>query len=257
MKLVRQLTTCRLGNIEVNVVANKSHDIEVAHMLCHVAHKLSKIGARLDVVGRPAEAVRNIAFPNKRHDLGHVVRIDGTEQAFGACQRNLPVLERNDLLERCERIAQPTFSAMRDQVKRLTFELDVFGHADGAQTRDHRLGGDATEIESLATRMNRLGDFLRIGRAKDEDHMRGRLLERLEKRVERRRREHVDLVDDVDLVAPTRWRELNAADNLLAHVLDTRAACSVELVHVGMRAFGNQQAVAARAIGVGSGALFA
>ena len=146
---------------------------------------------------------------------------------------------------------------MCDQVERFALELDVFCHADRAQTRDHRLRSDAAEIESLATRVNCFGDFLRIGRAEDENHMRRRLFERLEERVERRRREHVNLVDDVNLVAPARRRELYAADDLLAHILDARAARSVELVHVGMRALGDQQAVATRAVGIGSGALLA
>ena len=87
--------------------------------------------------------------------------------------------------------------------------------------------------------------------------MRRRLLERLEERIERRRREHVDLVDDVDLVAPARRGELHAADDFFAHVLDARAARGVELVHIGMCALGNQQAVAACAVGVWRGALLA
>ena len=84
-----------------------------------------------------------------------------------------------------------------------------------------------------------------------------RLLERLQQRVERRHREHVDLVDDVDLVASTRRRKLHAVDDLLADVVDAGAACRVELVDVGMLSRGDKLAVLARSVGVGSRTLLA
>ena len=84
-----------------------------------------------------------------------------------------------------------------------------------------------------------------------------RLLERLQQRVERRHREHVNLVDDVDLVAPARRRKLHAVDNLLADVVDAGAACRVELVDVGMLSRGDKLAVLARSVGVGSRTLLA
>ena len=46
------------------------------------------------------------------------------------------------------------------------------------------------------------GIFLRVRGGQHEDHVRRRLLQRLEEGVEGRAREHVDLVDDVDLEAP-------------------------------------------------------
>ena len=45
-------------------------------------------------------------------------------------------------------------------------------------------------------------DLLGVGRGQDEDDVAGRLLQGLQQGVGRRRREHVDLVDDVDLPAP-------------------------------------------------------
>ena len=105
--------------------------------------------------------------------------------------------------------------------------------------------------------MDGLGNLLRVGRRHDEHHMARRLLERLQQRVERRHREHVDLVDDVDLVAPARRRELHAVDNLLANVVDAGAACRIELVDVGVLSRGDKPAVLARSVGVGSRAALA
>ncbi len=70
-------------------------------------------------------------------------------------------------------------------------------------------------------------------------------------------REHVDLVDDVDLVAPLGRREEHAADDLLANVVDAGARRGVELVDVGMAPLGDLDALLARAVGIGSRALLA
>ena len=64
-------------------------------------------------------------------------------------------------------------------------------------------------------------NFLRLGRGEDELHVLGRLLERLEQRVEGRRGEHVDFVDDVDLVLPLRRRVAHVVAQF-AHLLRRR-----------------------------------
>ncbi len=105
--------------------------------------------------------------------------------------------------------------------------------------------------------MNGFRNFLRIGGSQDEHHMRRRLFQRLQKRIESRRRKHVNLVDDVYLVAPARRRELHAPDYLLAHVVHARAACRVKLVYVGVRTRSDHLAVFAGAVRLGSGSALA
>ena len=122
---------------------------------------------------------------------------------------------------------------------------------------DDVVDADAAEVEALAARVDRLGNLVRVRGREDEDDVAGRLLERLEQRVERRSREHVDLVDDVDLVAPAGGREAHAADDLLADVVHARARCGVELVDVGVAPLGDLDAVLARAVGLAGGALLA
>ena len=206
---------------------------------------------------RPAEARCSIAGADRVHDFGHLARIERPEHRLGARKRHLALAERDDLLERRKRVSKAAFRTMRDQIERLALELDPFGHAHRAKARDHGLGRDAAEIESLTAGMDGLGNLLRVGRRQDEHHMARRLLERLQQRIERRHREHVDLVDDVDLVAPARRRKLHAVDDLLADVVNAGAACRVELVDVGMLSCGDKLAVLARSVGVGSRTLLA
>ena len=60
------------------------------------------------------------------------------------------------------------------------------------------LGLDVPELEVLRPRPNRRQHLLRLSRREHELHMRRRLLERFQQRIERRRRKHVNFVDDVD-----------------------------------------------------------
>ena len=113
------------------------------------------------------------------------------------------------------------------------------------------------ELQALAARQDRLGNLLRVGGAQHEHHVGRRLLERLEQGVERLRREHVDLVDDIDLVAPARGGERDAVDDLLANVVDAGARRGVELVDVGVRAGGDGLALLAGAVGVRRGPVLA
>ena len=65
-------------------------------------------------------------------------------------------------------------------------------------------GADPLEVEALQPAQHRsrgLRDLLRLGGGEDEHHPWRRLLEDLQQRIPRLAREHVRLVDDVDLVA--------------------------------------------------------
>ena len=103
---------------------------------------------------------------------------------------------------------------------------------------DDERSGDTTQIKALAAGENCRQNFLRVGGGEHELHMRRRFFERLEQRVERRCREHVNLVNDVDL-------ELAAGGNVLAglaqltHLLHTVIARAVNLQHVHRATIGN------------------
>ncbi len=62
------------------------------------------------------------------------------------------------------------------------------------------IGRKQVEGELLAAAPNRLGNLLRVGRGQHKDHVRWRLLQRLQQRRFGRFRQHVDLVKDVHLV---------------------------------------------------------
>ena len=90
------------------------------------------------------------------------------------------------------------------------------------------VGPDRAEVEALAAGEDGGGKLPCLGGGEDEDDVGRRLLEGLEEGVERRLREHVDLVDDVDLAAAPGGR----VPGVLAkrpHLVDAAIAGPVDL----------------------------
>ena len=256
-QLIGKLTALRRADVKRHIGARQAHYVQVAHVLGKLARELRQVGARFDELRHPIEACCGIALAQRLHDVGQIAGIHAAEHALGNGQRDLALAERDGLLEGGERVAHAAAGVMGDQVEGVAFELHALGHAHRAQARDDGLVGYAAEIEALATRMDGLRHLLRVGGCQDEHHVIGRFLQRLEQRVERRDGQHVDLVDDIDLITAARGRELHAVDDLLAHVLHARTACRVELVNVGVHALGDHLAILAGAVRVGRGTLFA
>lgn len=116
--------------------------------------------------------------------------------------------------------------------------LHAFLLRDGREVADDERGGDAAEVEALAAGEDGGQHLLRVRGGEHELHVRRRLLEGLEQRVERRRGEHVDFVDDVDFELRGGGREL-ARLAQLAHLLDAVVARAVDLQHVERAALGD------------------
>ena len=218
---------------------------------------MRQVGTRFDILRNPREARCRIAGGYGVYDGGHVVGIERPQHVAGHVHRHGAVAKGDQLLKRGQRVAHSALGPMRDQIERVPFELHAFCHAHSAKPRHDFLVGKAMEVKTLATRMDGFRHFLRIGGAQDEHHVVRRLFQRFEQRVERRRGQHVHLVDDIDLVATARRGVLNAPDDFLAHVFHAGTTCGVHLVHIGMRALGDRQTLLARAVGRRRGPLLA
>ena len=150
------------------------------------------------------------------------------------------------LIEQRQRIAHRAFGRARDQRQRRRLDLDLFLGGDAFEMLDQQRGIDAAQIEALAARQHRHRHFADFGGGEDELGVRRRLFQRLEQRVERRARQHVHFVEDVDLVAR---RHRRVADGVvdLAHVLDAVVRGGVHFQHVEMTAL-DDRLVSARPV---------
>ena len=153
------------------------------------------------------------------------------------------------LFQRGERVAHAALGMACHDSQRLVVVVETLLLAHVGQAMLNILVTDAVEIEALAAREDGLQNLLRVGGAQHKDHVRRRLLECLEQRVERRRREHVDLVDDIDLVLAAHRGKVDGVDDLLAHVVHAGTACGIELVDVRVVALGDELALLAGAVG--------
>ena len=110
------------------------------------------------------------------------------------------------------------------------------------------------ELVDLRARQDRLGNLVELGRRHHEDDVRRRLLDRLQQRVERRRRQLVDFVDDEDLVAVAHRHDAEAGDDHLADVVDAGVGRGVDLEDVDVAPFGDLDARVAHAARIGASA---
>ena len=98
--------------------------------------------------------------------------------------------------------------------------------------------GNPAQVKTLAARKDGRQDLLRVGRGEHELHVRRRLFERFEQRVERRRREHVDFVNDVDFELRIGGRVF-AGLAQFADLFDAVVARAVNFQNVQRAALGN------------------
>ena len=133
-------------------------------------------------------------------------------------------------------------------------EPGLLGHP--AQVVGQHVDRQQVELEVLGAAADGGQHLLRLGGGQHEDHVPGRLLQRLQEGVGRLGGEHVDLVDDVDL--PPSGRAQAGPGHQVAHGVDPPVGGGVELEHVERAALGDlhaRGADAARLAGVGIGAV--
>ncbi len=140
---------------------------------------------------------------------------------------NVRPADRHGLIEYRERISKRTVPLPGDEHQRGFVRGNILFGADRIEPVDDLRNRDTPEVEALTAGQNRGEDLVRLGRRKDEEHVRWRLLQRLQQRVEGRRREHVYLIDDVHFL-PTTLRGNAHRVPELANVVDAVVRCGVD-----------------------------
>ncbi len=153
------------------------------------------------------------------------------------------------LVEDGEPIARRAFRRACHQRQRLGLGPHTLGRDDMGEVIGQLVRRDALQVEALAARQYRHRHLGQLRRRQQELHMRRRLLQRLEERVERVLRQHVDFVDNVDLVARAERGQPRRLDHL-ADIIDARMAGGVHLDHVDMTALCDGNTGLANAAGV-------
>ena len=248
--LVNDLRTHFIRNRKRRLSARHRKEIHIAHALRQIRRQTREIATRLRKRVNPHKCRRNIALGQRVNGSRQIARRLRTAQLLHNSNRHRTFTKCDSLLKSSQGIAQAAIGSAGDDLKRLALEFNTFRLANLRQTIGHPLVVNATKIETLATRQNSLGDFLRIRGAQDKHHMTRGFFQSFQQRVKRRHRKHVNFVNDVHLVFAARGGKLHATDNFLAHVFYARATRGVKFVDVGMLALGDFLAACASSIGV-------
>ena len=204
-------------------------------------HRLRAVGVLRREFG---ERRRRVALHDQIEQIQRPAAVGQPQHGADLLQGRRAAAMADGLVEKRGRVARRPLRRPRNQRKRVVGHGGPLGFGDSAQHLDHPLRGDPPEVESLAAAQHGDGHLADLGGREDELHVLGRLLEGLQQRVEGAGREHVDFVDDVDLVAGGGGAVGDAVDDL-ADVADAGARGRVHLEHVDMAALGDGDAVLA------------
>ena len=197
------------------------------------------------------ERAGRIAAHDRLEQIQHPATIRQTQhRAHLRCCR-LTRAMGDGLIQKAHRIAHRPFGGARDQRERIISDLRALFGGDLLQMGDHHLGLDPAQIKALAARQDRDRHLADFGRGEQKFHMRRWFLKRLEQRIERAGREHVNLVDDEDLVARLRRAVADRFDDRIADVLDAGITGRVHLHHIDMAAFGDRDTILADTTRIG------
>ena len=88
------------------------------------------------------------------------------------------------LVENRERVAHAAVRSDGNQHRRVVVDLHVLPLADELEAFGDVLRRNTPEVKALAAGEDRRQQLVHLGRRQNEDHVRGRLLQRFQKRVE-------------------------------------------------------------------------
>ena len=195
-----------------------------------------------EVLGEPARIVAR--FDHLLDDAEHRGRVTGGERLDGVVEQALVgVAEQRDrqgvghlgvaraghqLVEDAERVTDRAPPRAYDKLEHARLHLHLLPLAERGEVGLQLTGRHQAERIVVGARPDGGDDLVGLGRGEDELHMLGRLLDELEQRVEAFLRDHVGLVDDVDLV-PGRRRRVERSLAQVTGVVDSAVAGRVDL----------------------------
>ena len=158
----------------------------------------------------------------------------------------------DELVEDRERVARRSPARTDDEGQGGRLDPDLLLGAEVGEVARHQPRRDQPERVVVGARADRRDDLLRLGGREDEAQVLRRLLDQLEQRVEALRRDHVGLVDDVDLVLAADRREERLLTQVTG-VVDAAVGGRVDLDHVDRPGPAPGQVAAAVALPAGVG----
>ena len=199
---------------------------------------------------------RGVAGRQQGQQLRRQVGIDRAEHLLHSLLADLAGAEGDGLVEQRQAVAHAAAGRLADQRQPAVLVGNLLGLQHVRQVGRHDRRADVAQAELHAARQHRHRHLLRIGGGQHEDDVRRRLLQRLQHGVEGVGGQHVDLVDDEDLVAAD-GGQIGGVFQHHRHFLDLAVRGRVHLQIIGKPPLVDSATSAAFATGVRADALFA
>ena len=174
---------------------------EVLRVEALVNHFVKEKKYRIDVVGKDILDHAEIVFVIEHVEIGYDILIS-----------DVVARKTHHLVENRESVTKCAVGFLCDDVESLLLGRHAFFCSDILQMFGDIFNRNAFKIKYLASRQDSRKDFMLLCGGKDKLSIRWRLFEGLQKRVERRARQHVNLVYDIHLVLTDLRRNTNLVD---------------------------------------------
>ena len=182
--------------------------------------------------------------PALTHDVDQLqvaLILDQTENPTDRVEIDLTTRQRDDLIQQRQSVTHAAIGLPSDDAKSLLRGVGAFSLQDAGETGHNVEHPDAPEVEPLTPGENRgssLLDLLRLRRRENEDHSRRWLFQDLQEGVPRLPREHVRLVDDIDLRSALARRCIHRPFAQISSVVHASVRSCVDLDDVECRMTG-------------------
>ena len=233
-----------------------------AHERGQVVQRRARVRAGGVELGAALEDPRAVARENGREERDERRAVGRSEHGFHVPHSHAAARPSRGLIEEREPVPQAAGRRGRQRAERGALDerapllrggrglddREALARRDVGEAVGDFLVRQAPEVEPLAAREDRRRDLVALGRREDEDGVGRRLLERLQERLERGRRDRVDLVDDENLAAVPRGRVGHDLDEV-ARLVDLPVRGAVDLERVDRAPFEDLRARGARSAG--------
>ena len=174
---------------------------KISHVPGKIVHHLSQFPSLIHQMIHRPDGTGHIFCQHLAQQCGKHFRIHCTEHFQHIfIGEFFPQMKGNTLVEQTQRITHRTVPGFCHITQCALLDIHLFGAHQFRQTIGNGINGNPVKIISLATGQNRNRDLVCFRCRKNKNHICRRLLQRLEQRVECACRQHMHLINNVNLV---------------------------------------------------------
>ena len=193
----------RSGN-QVGILARDLDHQQVAKMAHQLANQLLRVPAAGQDLIHQGQDPPGVAGDDGIGNLLQQLLRDHSQQVAHLLFLHLLAAKRNRLVQQRLPVAQAPLGGARDGAQCPFSNENLLFARDQLQSLENLPEADGAEVEVLATGKDGPGHLVQLGRSQDEDHVRRRLFQGFQQRVESLGGQHMNFIDDKHLVAVPR-----------------------------------------------------